>query len=145
MPTKRTTRTPRPRATAELDFNLEEELRSGAPWFTGCGFPSPQEMALAWQIHGRRITEEYIAENPGRRPFGWWYFVGVPKYGEPPLVSTHPAHYKRREDIPADSLLLRHGILIQFEPLQENETDFLYRHGELKAAEIAALEGEPGG
>lgn len=35
-------------------------------------FESEEEKAEAWRRHGLRLTKEYIAENPGRRPAFWW-------------------------------------------------------------------------
>lgn len=37
-------------------------------------FPSMDAAARAWDEHGERITREYVEDNPGSRPQGWWRF-----------------------------------------------------------------------
>jgi hypothetical protein len=80
-------------------------------------------------MHRARLLPQWIAENPGTRPFAWWRFVGVPKFGERPIV---PDAEMTEADLDAWRL---HGILhtSTIPPLQEDETAFLRRHGVLNA------------
>jgi hypothetical protein len=62
------------RRRADVNALSDDELRHlthGRPFFGG--FRDDRErFEQAWAAHGETITADYIAQHPGRRPFGWW-------------------------------------------------------------------------
>jgi len=90
------------------------------------------ELADAWQALGESITEAYVREHPGTRPWAWWRWdAPEPRQqvadGPEPIGSAvwfgMPACYK---GIPAEGMY-------------ESEPDYLRRLGLLIEAERAAL------
>lgn len=99
--------------------------------------PSIDVLREAWQHYGEEITAEWIAKQPGTRPFGWWLFVGVPRHGERRTTSWWwPMHEENRA---AHCL---YGILhTRYLPrCQELERDYLRRNGEISDEEYAESE-----
>ena len=125
---------------AELDEEQVRHLSEGFHFFGG--FSDKTTFLEAWQIHGAWITEKWIVERPGTRPFGWWLARGE----ERPIVNrfmSDEAIQLKRDDPEHFGFLHSHifggrGML----PLQEDETDYLERHGLLTEADIEALEVE---
>src|SRR5579875_2289930 len=86
MPTKRRPRLKQMYATyEELTFNQEYELlhgRSILPSEFGGDIDAIDAMREAWELHREVLLAAWIADHPCTRPFAWWLFEGVPKYGE---------------------------------------------------------------
>jgi hypothetical protein len=40
--------------------------------FGGTTLETEQEQRAAWEKYGEKITNDFIAAKPGRRPYGWW-------------------------------------------------------------------------
>src|SRR5262249_49076325 len=122
MPTNRKRR-PQPRRTevAELEWNLRYELLHGRPMI----YPEHDldTLTAAWVLHRVALLEEWIAEQPGTRLFAWYFFVGVPKYGERRVIDTR---------LTAEELngWRVRGILHTdtIPPLQEPEVVYLHRN-----------------
>jgi hypothetical protein len=137
VPTNRRKRLPRRRQdVAELDEDLEIALLTGRPYFG----PYPAEtLADAWRVHGDRLVREYKAGRPGRRPFWWWMAIGVPRYGERPVVD--PRYVGQSRDDLARWMTL--GILHTdgHPPMQEFEEEFLDRVGVITHQELLAGRG----
>jgi hypothetical protein len=117
----------------DLGQALYQNLTRGYSFF---GRLPAEDLVRAWAVHGRDITEHWIQEHPGTRPYGWWLCVGIPKYGERPIVKAvvsgeiEKPHGFRHTDIYGGP---------DFEPYQEPEEEFLERHGVLTKDEKRAL------
>lgn len=37
-------------------------------------FANEEHRRAAWEAYGEQLTEEFIRENPGRRPVAWWHY-----------------------------------------------------------------------
>jgi len=133
MPTNRHRRRPERRETFQgLTDEVLRALQHGRAFLQQ---PSIDVLRAAWEEHGAAITAEWIAKEPGTRPFGWWLFVGVPKYGERRTTQWwKPAHEEYRANH------CKYGILDThyFPRCQEHERDYLRRNGEISDEEFAA-------
>jgi hypothetical protein len=96
-------------------------------------------MHLAWERHGNDLTREWIVDNPGTRPFSAWLFDLVPEYGKRQTTKYWPALAPYRD------AWLTYGILHTHlcPPVQEDEAEYLDRHGLLTAEEREALGSVP--
>jgi hypothetical protein len=116
---------------AELNRSQEYHLLHGRGWFPD-DFVDEGQMRDAWTQHRERLMREFVAANPGRRPFAWWYFEGVPRYGERPVVDqrVRPEYLDRERE-------QKHGLLHThtYRPIQELEANFLHRNGVLSRHE----------
>lgn len=137
MPTNRHLRRPERR---EMFRGLTDEIRycleTGLCYLTH-EQPSIDALRDAWEAHGAAITAEWIAKEPGTRPFAWWLFVGVPKYGERRTTPWwKPMHEENR------AAHCKFGILQTnyFPRCQELERDYLRRNGEISDEEFAESE-----
>jgi len=134
-----TTRTAGPRRrrdwTTELNESERCELEMGIPLIDALALDDAQ-LELAWQRHGETLLAEFIGEHPGRRPFAWYRFVGIPQHGERRIIDSRFT----REDLISLEL---HGILDTWmiPPLQESQQEYLRRCGELTPDELIAIEG----
>jgi hypothetical protein len=140
VPTNRRRRSHRRRdGVAKLDDDQRQELLTGRPFVAGAEFESDDLMREAWDLHREELLGECIERFPGRRPFAWWLFEGVPAYGERPVNSDTYADDAAQM---IDSQRVR-GILHTriFPALQEDETEFLRRHDVLTAEELERLDG----
>src|SRR5262249_10521105 len=83
------------------------------------------QMRDAWTQHRERLMREFVAANPGRRPFAWWLFEGVPRFGERPVIREVRPEYLERERAET------HGRLHTptHPPLPEPEADVLHPQG----------------
>jgi hypothetical protein len=101
-------------------------------------YPTKETLRQAWREHGDEILAEWRETRPpGSRPFGWWLFVGVPKYGERPTTRAWlPDHEKYRANHEKYGVLDSH----YWPPCQECEHRFLWRHGEITVGEFEAAE-----
>ena len=134
------TRSRRPEVE-ELTIDIESELIHGRPML-GKGCHGDIELLReAWEIHRDVVLPEYIAKNPGCRPFAWW----VLEHGEErPIIQDLPEgeKYFRRQ---YERYGFLHSMLYggpDFGPFQEEEWDYLDRLGLLSAEEVAAIEAE---
>jgi hypothetical protein len=134
MPTNRHLRRPERRETfVGLTDEVRRCLEHGRCYFMP--YPSIDVLREAWQHYGETITAEWIAEQPGTRPFGWWLFVGVPKYGERRTTQWwKPMHEEFRAAHCTYGILDTH----YFPRCQEAERDYLRRNGEITDEEFAA-------
>ncbi len=153
MPTNRRRRLNRRRQDiTELTFDHRYELLHGCPMLTSGGFQGDRDAFIrAWELHGERLTAEYIAENPGRRPFACW--VLEHKKERPIIIRDYdPGDLKQWEQLERETYGggLTGGNAFgflhsqcyggrSFGPFQEEECDYLERHGLLTAAEREAL------
>jgi hypothetical protein len=55
---------------SELSKDHRRHLETGLPFFEG--FADLDTFAAAWEIHRDEIMAEFIAKNPGHRPFAFW-------------------------------------------------------------------------
>jgi hypothetical protein len=107
----------------------------------------PEIWREGWEQHRETLLAEYIAENPGMRPWPWWIFEHCQ---ERPIINPAP---------PAvEAQFRKHGTIFGFlianishghgasggglVPWLEPETDYLERMGLLTDSEIAILEAE---
>ena len=90
--------------------------------------PSHEELRSAWEDRRGELLPEFIAENPGQRPWGWWQFDSPepirPRYNWP-LHVEHRINGVRKRD--------------RWKPCPGSQLAFLERHGLLGADEIKAL------
>ncbi len=111
-------------------------LHTGEPMICSLGFADVDEMKAAWGLHREDVMDRYREEHPaGTRPFAWWLFEGVPKYGERPIVSKQwQEQYRQNWE--------RYGILNVdvWPPMQEPQPDFLRRVGEIDGDEWADVQ-----
>lgn len=129
MPTNRRYRTKQRRQQIdELNQSLECELLHGRPLlpFLGLEFDDDDLMFRAWQLHREQLLPVWIDQRPGTRPFAWWKFEAVPKYGE-----RRTTDYWRRNHEQHREQFLKHGILdtCTIPAMQEDEQEYLQRHG----------------
>lgn len=90
--------TPRRRQkTAEVELSDEQERELVEDplihWWgldDSCAFDSEEKRRQAWAVHGERLTEEYIAENPGERPDAWWRYEADQHRPQPPCWKLPP-------------------------------------------------------
>lgn len=133
MPTNRQIRRPERRETFR---GLTDEVRRCLEF--GRGYleqPSIDVLREAWAYYGDAITVEWIEQQPGTRPFGWWLFYGVPKYGERRTTQWwKPCHEEYRANHCKYLILDTH----YFPRCQEHERDYLRRNGEITDEEFAA-------
>jgi hypothetical protein len=143
MPTNRRKRLPRRRANvAELSFGQRYHLERGFLMLSSFGDLS--EFKFAWRLHRATILPEFIAANPGRRPFGWWLLDHgrerpvTASWASPAEVEgfRHGGRVERKFGFLHTSILGGDGL---GEPLQEPEDEYLARLGLLGAAELQAL------
>lgn len=144
MPTNRTRRLNQRRHDVQkLDFDCREELLHGGPMFDGGGFQgNVAAFKRAWEIHGERLTAEHIKEHPCTRPFAWW--VLTHRHERPIIIRDYPGDLKEWESLQRAENMF--GYLHtqcyggpDFSPFQEEESDYLARHGLLSAAERSEL------
>jgi hypothetical protein len=96
--------------------------------------PSLDVLHEAWLHFGTAITEEWIAERPGERPFGWWLFYAVPKYGERRTTTWWwPMHEENRAAHCLFGVLHTHYL----PRCQELERVYLRRNDEISDEEYA--------
>lgn len=132
--TREKRKTPLRRAdTANLDDEQYRALTTGRPYF-GNPFVDTAEMRAAWQANRSDLLREWITKRPGSRPFAWWLFEAVPRYGERKVVSEVWCEEYRPG-------WLQYGILhTNTTPAnQESEAEYLQRHGLLQADEATAF------
>jgi hypothetical protein len=136
MPFKRY-RGPRRRQNQSVTLTSEvrRQLETGRPMFSCTPPLGDDQLAEAWERWGGTILAEFVERHPGRRPFAWWLFEGVPAYGERPVVD---------HSIPARALeqMRIRGVLHTwaYPPIQEEEPEFLARVGEVSKKELARWE-----
>lgn len=132
----------------ELTADQERHLTHGSFYFGGC-----QDRATfvdAWEIHGERLLAEWIAVNPGSRPFGWW----LCDHGkERPVINGHDMEPNRRRHASENGTFgfLHTSIWLGLQVVageevpvlfQESEADYLRRMKLLTPAEIASLKSQ---
>jgi hypothetical protein len=126
---------------AEIDFNQKQQLLTGRPfaWDLFGQLPTRDDFEQAWLIHGEKLTAAFVQENPGMRPFGWWLIDhGI----ERPVVGQQWFTDEYREKLRAQGYGYLHTHAYggpNFEPYQEEEQDYLFRHGLLTVAEMEQL------
>ena len=107
--------------------------------------PDWQEIAVnAWEVHGERLTAQWIGKHPGTRPALWW---ALDHGEERPVVNAAPeeqeALWRKMHtmfDVCHADILHGHGAAPgELLPWLEPQRDYLARHGLLTAAETAAL------
>lgn len=132
------------RMPASSSGRVTHNLRTGQDWWWldaslgGCSDPPIDDDILraAWSEVGGEILAEWIAENPGTRPAGWWSFSAPERRRR--INGAHPLDNPAR---PAGFNELRFGkprclcCLDDFEATFESETDFLRRLNLLDAEE----------
>jgi hypothetical protein len=136
MPTNRKRRTHGQReAYRGLTDEIERSLMYGRGYLQQ---PSLDVLKAAWREHGDEILAAWIEDHPpGTRPFGWWLFVGVPKYGERKTTRAWlREHEAYRKDHQKYNILDTH----YWPPCQEPEHRYLFRHGEITVGEYNAAE-----
>lgn len=77
--------------TDELTPEQRDELLDDVwPWLVpeSSVFESEAVRRKAWEAHREELLAEYIAENPGRRPFAWWHYTAPDGYGRNRPVRT---------------------------------------------------------
>jgi len=121
-----------------LDDSQVYHLLHGRGFFHD-DFADDADMRQAWEECGDELTEEFIDEYPGHRPFAWWLFEGVPKYGERPII---PGWLGDRPEVAKRSREQTHGVLhtgwnYPGHENQEPEWEFLHRHGVIDDDEYA--------
>ena len=61
--------------TEEQEMELTSDLAAVlAETMEVSAFDSVEAKRGAWEVHGERLTREYMADNPGKRPPGWWAY-----------------------------------------------------------------------
>lgn len=61
--------------TEEQEMELASDLAAVlAETMEVSAFDSAEAKRRAWEVHGERLTREYMADNPGKRPPGWWTY-----------------------------------------------------------------------
>ena len=124
-------------------------LRTGLDFFDE--LPEADRLQ-AWRDLKAELLQSFIAENPGRRPWGWWQYDCPPnqfrtrtdgkrhQFWDPSfdlrreLIFGRPRYF-RECDIPDGGVL---DIAKSF----ESEASFLKRHSLLGDAELKALSGK---
>jgi hypothetical protein len=125
-----------------LDYDCEYELLHGEPMFDAGGFNGKREaFKLAWQVHGEELLEEFVAENPGQRPFAWWV---LEHKKERPIADSHePYGAEWAQHLREKNMFgYLHGNAFggrDFTPLVEPEENYLDRHGLLTNEERRVL------
>lgn len=119
-------------------------LQHGSDYFEVFGSDSQQAHTLkrkAWLELGKEILQDWIAEHPGSRPWGWWEFQ-TPQGGRRECLSgTHP-HDDPQNDLPREShfgtprYLRPEDMEAQF----ETQREFLERLQQLRPSEVANLQ-----
>ncbi len=89
--------------------------------------PSHKELRAAWEKDRNTLLPQFIAENPGSRPWGWWQFSAP----EPiPPRFRWQLHIERKNGV---------RFRDRWKISREQQCDFLEKRGLLTPAEIAAL------
>lgn len=141
MPTNRRYRTRQRREFTDaikLTADLRHELLTGSNWFGGFGRDF-EAMERAWEQHRDHLHREFVAMNPGRRPWAEWYFELIPEYGERELTEDGRLELARYG---GDVGCLQHRKMrTEFlhtsgDLLQEPEFGYLKRHGLLERGEL---------
>ncbi|WP_339857950.1 hypothetical protein [Pseudohongiella acticola] len=82
------------------DKYCRQELLTGPCLLAGLGYFTYgaedacdlERMKADWQRHKRELMAEWIADNPGTRPFAWWQFEA----SEPRLPAESDSEYLER-------------------------------------------------
>ncbi len=53
-----------------LSKDQRQHLASGTPFFDG--YKTPEDFAVAWEIHLETVLAWFTEKYPGRRPYAWW-------------------------------------------------------------------------
>jgi hypothetical protein len=101
----------------------ERHLLTGRDYLGTAFADDIEAMRNAWAEHGSRLLQQFIFENPGRRPWAWWAF-NAPR----PAPPDDP----RLPKVCPPGLKIWH---LGRPPQDESEADFLRRHEMLTAAE----------
>jgi len=137
MPTNRRRRTQERRTSIrDLDPDLERELLTGTSYFSGESHVDDETLRRAWEMHRDRLLDEWRdQEGPGSRPFAWWLFEAVPKYGERRILPGSECLIEHR-----DGWIRRNILHTHLDPPgQEEEAVYLRRHDLLDDDELSSL------
>jgi len=130
--------TSRRQDVVEITEEQERHLTKGYSFFPE--MLDEASFRLAWEEHGERLLAEFIEDHPGRRPFGW-YFCDHQR--ERPITNPWftPQVIAAKRAEPGHFGFLHTAIYggPGFEPLQEDETDYLLRMKILSNTEMKAL------
>src|SRR5262245_9664727 len=74
MAIRRTPKLRRIDVAEPLTYSRRKELESGRPMFNDDRPLSEDELRALWESHRETVMREFVAENPGERPWCWWYF-----------------------------------------------------------------------
>lgn len=126
----------------ELTAEQRRHLLRGSTFFHG-GFTDPDDFRVAWDLHRDELLPQFIAEHPGRRPFGWWFCdhgrerpIADPK-ATPADIARHRQHERPEHFKFLHTEICRGNPLIYF---QQTEQDYLREHGLLSKAEMKSLD-----
>ncbi|MEX2141609.1 MAG: hypothetical protein WD894_20250 [Pirellulales bacterium] len=135
---------------AVLSIDHEYQLDSGSTMLSSTEPMDLDTFKAAWEFHRDRLLAQYIRRQPGRRSFAWWLLDhGI----ERPVVNRFTDEAELRRETDGGGCL--RGASCPFGFLhthlyggpdmlafQEDETDYLRRHGLLTAVEEIALRRE---
>ena len=125
----------------ELDKFQIRHLIIGHPLLFWRAFKDIDSFSLAWESHRDELLPDFIAKNPGHRPFAWW--VCDHKKERPVIQDFEEESRVRRID--ESFYPWRFGFLHTSDwgrgsgCLQQPEVDYLREHGLLTQSELKAL------
>ena len=134
MPTNRTRRRQERRSGLRLDPDiLRELLVAGGSYFCDETAISNDELRAIWIEHRDEILAIWRDEHgAGSRPFAWWLFEAIPKFGERRVLPGSECLIEHRDGWTKRGVL--HTNLTP--PGQETEIEFLRRHALLDEDEV---------
>ena len=119
-----------------LDPDQEYHLLHGQGLIVGFG-DDIDGFTAAWDIHAARLTAEFIRDNPGRRPFGWWLLEHERERPLNPKFPLPDCATQYREEAERHSFGFLHSeVYAGGQQLQEPEHVYLQRCGLLTAEEL---------
>ena len=134
---RRQRRQPAAEALAELDPDLRRDLETGHSFFER--YETIEDMRAAWNAVGDELTNEFIRQHPGTRPFAWWILEHKQERPINPDGGADDKHLAQLRREARFGFLDTRIWLSRLIPIQEDQTFYLQRSGLLTDDELSRI------